>query len=149
MPKRNALADYKKKEEQQKHNDLVDALVRLKNGQGTIVKLGALEKIKATHVAKEAKVSRTLLYTTHKDIQKEIEKANKRRGTSRNEARKKQEQKEATKQEIINSLNSDKQKLAQENYRLQLEVDDLHSTVKNLKEEIIELKRRYSFIKPI
>jgi len=149
MPKKvhraskQALRDNAEKREQQTHNDLVAALNRLKNNEPINIKKGT--KITLTSVADEADVSRSSLYN-HKDIlervkicikKKSISPAQARRMTKKNAIKKEENTKK-----IIQQLNEDKSKLAQENYKLSLGKDELNNLLESRNKEIAELNRR-------
>jgi len=149
MPKKvhraskQALRDNAEKREQQTHNELVSALNRLVNNEPINVKKGT--KMTLTSVATEAGVSRSSLYN-HPDILEQVKICIKKKSISPAQARRmtKEEtiKKEENTKKIIQQLNEDKSKLAQENYKLSLEKDELNNLLESRNKEIAELKRR-------
>ncbi len=149
MPKKvhraskQALRDNAEKREQQKHNDLVAGLNRLKNNEPINIKKGT--KMTLQLVADEADVSRSTLYN-HEDMLEQAKNYIKNKSISPAQARRMIKEnaikKEENTKKIIQQLNEDKSKLAQENYKLSLEKDELNSLLESRNKEIAELKRR-------
>lgn len=150
MPKKNvhraskqALRESADKREQQTHNELVQAFNRLANGEPINVKKGT--KVTAKSVAEEAGVSRTSLYN-HPDILEQVKRYIEKKSISPAQARRltkeEAERKEQETKELIQQLNTDKSKLAQENYKLSLENEELRRLNEAKDKENAELKRK-------
>ena len=131
---------YKEIEERAR-NDYRDALNRLVRGIQTHTKLkGRRVKITPTVVALEARRSRNPLYTTHKELLKEIRDAAKQPTP---------EQKAATAEDKINELREDnkqlredKRKLASENADLLYRLNSAEALLAQKDAEIAELLRK-------
>jgi len=113
-----ALVNHKAEQEQLNHNNIVQALVRIKNGKAEKVPLKPFGKVSAKDLAVEAGVSRASLYGNHKSFLKELKKINEKRSVGVTEKRKEREEKAASDKELIRELNQSRTLLAQENYRL-------------------------------
>jgi hypothetical protein len=136
MPSENksvkALNDNATLREQEAHNDLVNALNRIVNGKTINIKVKPMEKITPVMLSKEANRSRSIIYDKHRYMLRKIDQANNKRGPTKRSKRLLDESKEQKKQKIINQLNEDKKKLAQENYRLQLELQSYKEKINRL-----------------
>jgi AcrR family transcriptional regulator len=118
----NALKNHKAEQEEQLHNNIVAALVRINNNETLKVSLKAFKKVSVQDLATEAGVSRGALYGNHKALLEKLEKINSKRTTGVTSIRHKQEQKVQNDAENLKHLAADKEMLAQENYRLQNEI---------------------------
>lgn len=127
-----ALKDNAAVREQQAYIDLVDALERCKTGNTKNIKIGSAKKITASLLAKEAGRSRSIIYATHSELLDEINKINRSRGNKHQKERLDRERKDKTLRQTIEQLNLDKKGLAQENYRIQCENDDLRAKLKRV-----------------
>lgn len=125
----NALNNHKAEQEQLNHNNLVKALVRVKNGQTENIELKPFGKVTVQELAKEAGVSRASLYGNHKLFIEELKNLNENRAKGVTEKRKEREKKSESDKELIRELSRTRELLAQENYRLNEEN-------KNLKREV-------------
>jgi len=114
----NALNRHKAELEEQNHNNIVQALVRIKNGTTDKLQLKRLGKITVKELALESGVSRASLYGNHKSLLDEFDKINKKRTIGVAEQRKEREKKAENDKELIRELLQAKELLAQENYRL-------------------------------
>lgn len=127
-----ALTSHKAEEEQLNHNNLVRALVRLKNNQAEKIELKPFGKITVQQLAEEAGVSRASLYGNHKSFVDELRKLNEKRAKGVTEKRKEREQKAESDKELISELSRTRELLAQENYRLNEENKKLKREVSAL-----------------
>ncbi len=132
----NALKNHKAEEEQQKHNDIVQALTRIKNGQTTKIKLKSFGKVSVKDLAIESGVSRASLYGNHKKLLEKLDKINKKRSTGVTEERKLIEAKQETDKEIIRELTRTRELLAQENYRINTENRKLIRQIESLASQL-------------
>jgi len=114
----SALNRHKAELEEQNHNNIVQALVRIKNGTTDKLQLKRLGKITVKELALESGVSRASLYGNHKSLLDEFDKINKKRTIGVAERRKEREKKAENDKELIRELLQVKELLAQENYRL-------------------------------
>ena len=114
----NALIKHKVELEEKNHNNIVEAIVRIKNAKTQVIRLSPIGKVTVANLAKESGVSRASLYGNHKSLLDELEKINSKRTISINEKRKIKEKKIDTDKELIKDLTKSKQLLAQENYSL-------------------------------
>ncbi len=114
----SALNKHKVELEEQNHNNIVQALVRIKNGTTEKIKLKRLGKVVVKDLAIESGVSRASLYGNHKSLLEELDKINKKRSIGVNDKRKEREKKADNDRELIRKLLHAKEQLAQENYRL-------------------------------
>lgn len=114
----NALNRHKAELEEQNHNNIVQALVRIKNGSTEKLRLKRLGKITVKELAIESGVSRASLYGNHKSLLDELDKINKKRTISVSDKRKESEKKAVNDKQLIRELLQAKELLAQENYRL-------------------------------
>lgn len=132
----NALNDFKAAQELENHNKLVEAINRLSANQPKILKRGT--KLNATNVALEAGVSRGTVYK-HKDIIDKINTILENPHKSEYQIKKAQEAKrievEKRNKSILDQLTIDKANLAQENYRLNLELNEARTKLDNLIKE--------------
>ena len=117
----NALKNHKEELEQQNHNNIVEALMRIKNGNTNEITLKPYGKVSVQQLADESGVSRASLYGNHKALLEKLGKINEKRSKSVSEARKDQEEKEKTDAEIIRELIRTRELLAQENYQIHTE----------------------------
>lgn len=128
-----ALQDYKHAQEEENHNALIQAFIRIQNNAPLVLKKGT--KLSATSVAQEAKLSRGTLYK-HKDILLKINAYKENPHSSEYRRRKALEAKEAEgvkkTKSLIDQLSIDKNKLAQENYKLTIEIADMRNKLTNL-----------------
>jgi len=138
---KNALRDFKISQEEANHNALVQAFHQIINGNPKVVKKGT--RLSVTSVAKEASLSRGTVYL-HKDILEKINNYKDNPRLSDYKRKKALEAKEAEKVEksklILTQLEVDKNKLAQENYRLTLELSGALDKISALSKEIINKK---------
>lgn len=138
-----ALQEHKRLEEIENHNALVEAVNRLVNNKPKVVTKGT--KLSVSTVAEEAGLSRGTVYR-HQDIIKKLKSIKENPHKSDFQIKKAQEAKEAEKIKNLNSitdqLNYDKQKLAQELYKLGLENADLKSKVRNLERNLSKSRIR-------
>lgn len=148
MPKNNntnnstdAIRKFKKFEEERNHNNLINAFNRLINNDPEIVKKGT--KLSVTAVAKEAGLSRGTLYL-HKDVlNKVIAYKEGKTGSNflRNKAIKEAEfAKEESRKYLIEQLQTDKHKLAQENFKLSLDLKEANEMISALRRQIASPK---------
>ncbi len=114
----SALNRHKAELEEQNHNNIVQALVRIKNGTTDKLQLKRLGKITVKELALESGVSRASLYGNHKSLLDEFDKINKKRTIGVADRRKEREKKAENDKELIRELLQVKELLAQENYRL-------------------------------
>ena len=128
----NALKEFKIEQEQKKHNDIVKALVRIKNGSTRHIKLKAFGKVSVNALAEEAGVSRASLYGNHKPLLDKLHKINEKRSMGVNAKRKLNESKKNAERETIKELVRTRDLLAQENYRI-------HSENRKLKRQLDSL----------
>ena len=114
----NALIKHKVELEEKNHNNIVEAIVRIKNAKTQVIRLNPIGKVTVADLAKESGVSRASLYGNHKSLLDELEKINSKRTISITEKRKIKEKKIDSDKELIKDLTKSKQLLAQENYSL-------------------------------
>ena len=114
----SALNRHKAELEEQNHNNIVQALVRIKNGTTDKLQLKRLGKITVKELALESGVSRASLYGNHKSLLDEFDKINKKRTIGVADRRKEREKKAENDKELIRELLQVKELLAQENYSL-------------------------------
>lgn len=114
----SALNKHKAELEEQNHNNIVQALVRIKNGTTEKIRLKRLGKVVVKDLALESGVSRASLYGNHKSLLDELDKINKKRSIGVTDKRKEREKKAEDDKELIRKLLQAKELLAQENYRL-------------------------------
>lgn len=130
----NALKDFKATQEIETHNKLVEAINRLTNNKPIVVNKGT--KLNVTDLAKEAGVSRGSVYK-HKDIIERIHSIRDNPHKSDYQIKKAQEAKrieaEKKNKSILDQLKIDKENLAQENYRLHFELDQVRVELDNEK----------------
>jgi AcrR family transcriptional regulator len=127
-----ALINHKAEQEQLNHNNIVQALVRMKNGKTETVQLKAFGKISVKDLALEAGVSRASLYGNHKSLLEELKKINGQRAVGVTEKRKEREKKAESDKDLIRELIQSRTLLAQENYGLNEENKRLVRQVKAL-----------------
>jgi len=128
----NALVNHKAEQEQLNHNNIVQALVRIKSGKPEKIQLKPFGKVTVKELALEADVSRASLYGNHKSLKDELEKINEKRATGVTEKRKEREKKVESDKELIRELMRSRELLAQENYRLNEENKKLTRQVGSL-----------------
>lgn len=130
-----ALKSHKADLEEQNHNNIIKALVRIKNGNTENIKIKQRGKVTVRELALESGVSRASLYGNHKLLLEELEKINSKRSVSVADKRKEREIKAESDRALIRKLTEAKEMLARENFRINEEN-------KNLKEEINTLKSK-------
>jgi len=133
---KDALREYKHSEEERNHNNLVKAFTRLVNNEPKIVKRGT--KLTVTSVAKEAGLSRGAVYL-HQEVLEKIT-AYKDNPSGSDFQRKKLIReslvaKEEMRKSMIEQLQVEKHKLAQENFRLTMELQDSHDKLAELRKQ--------------
>lgn len=128
----SALARHKAEQEELNHNNIVQALVRIKHGNTVNIELRPLGRVTVAQLAKESGVSRASLYGNHKSMLSELEKINEKRSTGVTERRKEREKKAENDRELIRQLTRAKELLAQENYRLNEENKKLKRQIEAL-----------------
>lgn len=128
----NALKNHKEELEQQNHNNIVEALVRIKNGKTEKIKLKPFGKVSVKDLATESGVSRASLYGNHKQLLERLGKINEKRSTGVSEERKLREAKKETDKEIIRELIRTRELLAQENFRINEENRKLKRQIESL-----------------
>lgn len=110
-------------------HDLLLALKRIEEGKAQRVKIRPRQKITPAMVAREAERARSQLYATHRDVLGRISEANAKRNLAESESKKGQRRAESELRELIVRLSRDKELLAQHNFRLQCEVDELKADI--------------------
>ena len=128
----NALKNHKEEEEQYNHNNIVEALVRIKNGNTVKIKLKPFGKVSVKDLAAESGLSRASLYGNHKPLLERLNKINEKRSTGASETRKLAEEKKESDKEVIRGLSSSRELLAQENYRINEENRKLKRQIESL-----------------
>lgn len=106
--------------------DFLAAFDRLKKGKGKAARLGPQELIRPAAVAREAGRARSQLYATHSDILVLIDEENERRRGKRKPQVKGESDVDRLRA-LNKQLQSDKEQLAQENYRLLNRVRELEA----------------------
>lgn len=127
-----ALMRHKEEQEQKNHNNIVQALVRIKKGTPLNIQLKPLGKVTVQQLAKESCVSRASLYGNHKSLLSELEKINEKRSIGVTEKRKEREKKAENDRELIRELTRAKELLAKENYMLNEENKKLKRQIEAL-----------------
>lgn len=140
----NALNKHKAEQEEDNHNNIVQALVRIKNGTTKKIQLKRLGKVTVKNLALESGVSRASLYGNHKTLLDELDKINTKRCISVTEKRKEHEKKAENDKELIKELLRVKELLAQENFRLNEENKSLKRQASAL---ISQLETKSNIIK--
>lgn len=139
----DALVKKKQSEKEANRNALIEAMHRLRDRKPINVPKGA--KLNKSNVVREAGVSRPTLYK-HADIlgelEKLMEKPSRSPAAARRLAKAEQERREEQRKAIIDQLLVDKQKLAQENYRLAREYQEMTELLEARDREISELKQK-------
>jgi len=128
----SALNRHKAELEEENHNNIVQALVRIKNGTTEKIQLKRLGKVTVKELALESGVSRASLYGNHKSLLDELDKINKKRTIGVADKRKEREKKAENDKELIRELLQAKELLAQENYRLNEETKTIKRQVNAL-----------------
>lgn len=128
----NALKNHKEELEQQNHNNIVEALVRIKNGKTKKIKLKAFGKVSVKDLATESGVSRASLYGNHKQLLDRFAKINEKRSTGVSEERKLREAKKENDKAVIRELTRTRELLAQENFRINEENRKLKRQIESL-----------------
>lgn len=131
-----ALNKHKAEQEEENHNNIVQALVRIKNGTTEKIRLKRLGKVTVKNLALESGVSRASLYGNHKSLLDELDKLNNNRTSGATDRRKERESKAETDKALIRELLRAKEMLAQENYRLNEENKSLERKVNALLSQI-------------
>lgn len=133
---KNALREYKSSEEERNHNLLVKAFNRLVNNEPITLLKGT--KLTVASVAKEAGLSRGTVYL-HQDVFNKIA-AYKANPSGSDFQRQKQIrataiEKDESRKDLIEQLQIDKKKLAQENFRLSLDLRDANDRISELRKQ--------------
>lgn len=132
----DALKQGKADEEEQIHNQIVEALARIQHNKTEVIGLKPARKVTVVDLAKEAGVSRGSLYGNHRELLKRLDKINEKRGRTPSVVRKEKEEKQARDAELLTQLTDDKKKLARENYGLQQRVTELEGMVEALRAQL-------------
>ena len=143
-----ALVNHKAEQEQLNHNNIVQALVRIKHGKPEKIQLKPFGKISAKALAIEAGVSRASLYGNHKSLLDELKKINEHLSKGDSEKRKESEEKAQSDKELIQELSRSRTLLAQENYRLNEENKRLIRQVEALASQLSGSATITPFSKP-
>ena len=144
----SALRNHKEELEQQNHNKIVEALVRIKNGKTEKIKLKAFGKVSVKDLAIESGVSRASLYGNHKTLLERLSKINEKRSTGVSKERKFREAKKQSDKETIRELMRTRELLAQENYRINEENRKLKRQVESLATQLESLSNISPIAKP-
>lgn len=112
-------------------HDFLLALKRIQERAALHVRVRPRQKITPAMVAKEAERARSQLYATHRDVLEKISEANAKRDLPKQEVNRQRRKTELELRALIATLSRDKELLAQQNYRLQAENDELRSEIQS------------------